>query len=186
MSTHDTKVNSYKFLLRYTQIYEGKVVDYSLYPLPGPSSSLLLGCAASTREPRCPAAALAAANTVARCVHGGCCRPWHLPPLPLPRLPHCALPSCRPLLAPCCAAQAKRFTWYASTCSQQSILLVVSSRALMEPCSPPDRGRRPRRVHCSSAPRVRVRARARVRVRVRVRRVRTSMPGGGGRFCTKR
>ena len=34
--------------------------------------------------------------------------------------------------------------------------------------------------------RVRLRVRLRVRVRVRVGRVRTSMPGGGRRFSTKR
>ena len=76
-----------------------------------PAPHLLLGCAASTREPRCPAAALAAANTVARCVHGGCCCPWHSPALPLPRLSHRALPSCTPQLAPCCVAQAKRLAF---------------------------------------------------------------------------
>ena len=44
------------------------VVGHQCRPLP-------LGCAASTREPRRPATALAAADIVARRVHGGCCRP---------------------------------------------------------------------------------------------------------------
>ena len=44
------------------------VFGHQCRPLP-------LGCAASTREPRRPATALAAADIVARRVHGGCCRP---------------------------------------------------------------------------------------------------------------